>query len=104
MNEEARRREAQALHDRVAKEWADKGQLIEGGWEVLKRFSLQDCGPVQLDEMRKAFFLGAQHCYASVIGMLEDGQDPSEKEMDRMMLLHQELDAFRRSLLRKPTP
>jgi len=45
--------------------------------------------------MRKAFFMGAQHLYASIMGILEPGAEPTDKDLDRMGLIHNELEAFR---------
>jgi hypothetical protein len=50
--------------------------------------------PIQISEMRKAYFFGAQHLFASVLNMLDPGSDPTDKDLRRMDLLEQELKAF----------
>lgn len=49
---------------------------------------------VQLDEMRKAFFAGAQHLFASIMGILEPGAEPTEKDLVRMDHIDKELREF----------
>lgn len=41
--------------------------------------------------MRKAFFAGAQHLYASIMSFLEPGQEPTEKDEKRMEAIDKEL-------------
>jgi hypothetical protein len=56
MNEQQRR-----VHDAIAKKLTDEGKLIEVGWQAMHLYVLpKDAPPVQVSEMRKAFFMGAQ--------------------------------------------
>lgn len=87
------------LIDKILAEWADKGKIIEGGWMAYVATSGLETAPeLQRKEMRKAYMLGAQHLFASIMGILDPGSEPTEKDLKRMDLIHQELDAFRRSL------
>lgn len=87
------------LADKIAADWADKGKLIEGGWRAFVVVGgLTDAPEQQLSDMRKAYMLGAQHLFASIMGILDPGKDPTDKDLRRMDLIHQELEAFRRSL------
>lgn len=89
----------QAIIDKVTAEWADKGKLIEGGWLAYVATSgLSIASETQLREMRKAYFLGAQHLYASMMGVMDAGEEITAKDMRRMEFIHNELEAFRRSL------
>ena len=45
--------------------------------------------------MRLIFMAGAEHCFSSVLGMMDEGSEPTDKDMDRMTLLHNELEAVR---------
>lgn len=53
-----------------------------------------NCSEVQITEMRKAFFAGAQHLFASLMGILEPGSEPTEKDLNRMSLIDTELRDF----------
>jgi hypothetical protein len=88
-----------AVIDKILAEWADKGKIIEGGWMAYVATSGLETAPeVQRVEMRKAYMLGAQHLFASIMGILDPGSEPTEKDLKRMDLIHNELEAFRRSL------
>lgn len=85
--------------DKILAEWADKGKIIEGGWWAYVATSgLETASELQRAEMRKAYMLGAQHLFASVMRILDPGAEPTEKDLKRMDLIHQELERFRRSL------
>lgn len=89
-----------AVVDALTKEWADKGLIVEGGWRAFVATALKDAPEQQVREMRKAYFLGAQHVFASMLSFLDGpGDDATEQDMRRMGLLHNELDAFGQSLL-----
>lgn len=81
--------------DAISKGLTDSGKLIEAGWVGLKMAVMPPNAPqVQIDEMRKAFFAGAQHLFTSIIGILEPDDEPTEKDLERMTLIHKELEAF----------
>lgn len=85
--------------DDLIKRWADRGLLIEGGWQVFESHALATAGEVQRAEMRKSFYLGAQHLFACVMNMLDPDQEATEADCRRMQLIHQELEAFRALML-----
>jgi hypothetical protein len=81
----------QELHRRLS----DTGLLIEAGWISLRIAAIpKDASQVQLDEMRKAFFAGAQHLFATIMTVLEPGEEPTEKDLRRMDLIDRELRKF----------
>lgn len=87
------------LGEAVLKEWADKGKIIEGGWQAFVIVGgLQSASEQQLREMRRAYMLGAQHLFSSIMMVLDPETGPTESDLRRMNLIHQELEAFRRSL------
>lgn len=74
---------------------ADRGQLIEAGWLGLRIAAVPaDAPPVQLDEMRNAFFAGAQHLFSSIMGVLDAGEEITEQDLQRMSNIQAELDLF----------
>lgn len=84
-----------AYLERLSRELADGGKLIEAGWVGLRiACDLEDAPRVQLDEMRNAFFAGAQHLFASIMTILDPGADPTDKDLERMDLIDRELKAF----------
>lgn len=85
--------------DEVTKRLADEGKVIEAGWISLQATVIPPtASSTQLKEMRKAFFAGAQHLYASIMSFLEEGQEATEKDLDRMALIHKELEEFVKEL------
>ncbi len=41
-----------------------------------------------------AFFGGAQHLFASIMGILEPGAEPTDNDMHRLTLINNELEEF----------
>ncbi len=81
--------------ERLHRELLDTGKLIEAGWVSLRMVAVPlDAPKVQLDEMRTAFFAGAQHLFSSIMWSLEGGGDPTENDMRRMDLIDAELKKF----------
>lgn len=81
--------------ERLSRELADKGQLIEAGWVGLRLVAIPlDASPVQLDEMRNAYFAGAQHLFSSIMTILEPDAEPTAKDLERMDLIDRELRKF----------
>jgi hypothetical protein len=101
--------ERQRYAERLARDWADKGQLVEGGWRAMRQLLLPNMQHSTKEDFeaaaRKIFFLGADHVFASIIGMMEPGYAETDADMRRMGNLQEELAAFRLSLAsRHDTP
>jgi len=87
------------LAEKVCADWADKGKIIEGGWQAMIIVgNLQDAPEAQLREMRKAYMLGAEHLFTSIMTIMDPGAEPTERDCKRMDLIHEELEAYRRTL------
>lgn len=81
--------------ERLSRELTDKGKLIEAGWVGLRLAAIPlDAPPVQLEEMRNAFFAGAQHLFSSIMTILEPEAEPTDKDLARMDQIHAELEGF----------
>jgi len=81
--------------DAMSKNAADKGKLIEAGWLALKLVAIPaTASETQIKEMRKAFFAGAQHLFASIMGILEDGHEATENDLNRLTQIDSELRHF----------
>jgi hypothetical protein len=84
-----------AYLERLQKELANSGKLLEAGWVALRLACIPDDAPkVQLDEMRMAFFAGAQHLFSSIMHSLDPGAEPTDADLNRMDLIEKELQAF----------
>jgi hypothetical protein len=71
----------------------DRGKLIEAGWIGLRLAALPlDAPKCQIDEMRNAFMAGAQYLFSAIMTILDPGDEPTEKDLDRMSLIQDELD------------
>lgn len=91
----ARRPDAKAAIDGLMKKLTDEGKLIEAGWMAMRISTLPPETPdYQVDDMRAAFFAGAQHLFASIMGVLDDGQEPTKADLRRMDLIANELQTF----------
>ena len=81
---------------RLTKELTDQGKLIESGWAALRLIAIpDDAPPVQLKEMRMAFFAGAQHLFSSILSFIEEGgEEPTASDLARMDMVVNELKEF----------
>lgn len=81
--------------DDMTKAAVDSGKIVEAGWLGLRSMIFPDGAPEdQIREMRMAFFAGAQHLYASIMRLLEPGDDPTTADLGRLQLIDAELRAF----------
>jgi hypothetical protein len=89
-----------AYLERLTKELADKGQVIESGWISLRLAAIPPDAPApQLEEMHMAYMAGAQHLWASMMSVLDPGEEPTDADMRRMDLIAAELSAYGDKLL-----
>jgi hypothetical protein len=81
--------------ERLTRELTDAGMLVEAGWIGLRiACDLHDAPKQQLDDMRNAFFAGAQHTFHSIMNILEPGAEPTEADLKRMTNIDRELRRF----------
>jgi len=97
---EAERQIAEAL----TRECIDRGQIIEGGWKALELLMLKTASDIQRSEMRKAYYFGAQHLWASIMNILEPGAEPTELDLERMTKINEELNRFIEEMRKTATP
>jgi len=89
------REELAAFASRLTKELADQGRIVEGGWAGFKVLIYpEDVPQEQLDELRTAFFAGAQHLFASLLMVITDDDKVEEIDLRRMDRVHKELQEF----------
>lgn len=91
--------------ERLSRQLADEGKLVEAGWIGLRLAAMPDNAPaVQLEAMRMAFFAGAQHLFSALISALDEGDEVTEADMRRMDLINAELQAFAAAFAAQHTP
>lgn len=79
-----------------------RGCVVELGWLTLRKASVPANAPqIQLDEMRNAFFAGAQHLFSSIMTVLDPGVEPTDADVKRMEMVKSELDEFLRQYKEK---
>ena len=84
----------------------DDGHLIEFGWRVMIKVTEDIIGhPEKLEGIaRDTFFAGAEFIFTTLMGVLEGGQEATEKDLDRMTSVHNELEAWRKGMEAKWNP
>lgn len=84
-----------AYLERLSRELTDQGKLIEAGWIGLRIAAIPlDASAAQLDEMRNAFFAGAQHLFGSIMTVMDPGVEPTEQDVVRISSIARELRGF----------
>lgn len=72
-----------------------KGRLVEAGWISLRIAAVpQGASEVQINEMRNAFFAGAQHLFTSIMLLMTEGEEPKEADFATLEQIQTELDEF----------
>lgn len=88
-------RPSREIVDELCKALTDQGQLIEAGWRSYELTVLdENARDIQRKETRIAFFAGAQHLFGSIMGILDPGTEPTEKDLVRMNQINDELNNF----------
>lgn len=83
------------MMEQLTKDLTDKGKLIEAGFVGLRIAVIPPEAPIeQVRDMRMAFMAGAQHLFASLMSVFEPGTEPTEADMNRAELIHNEMAAF----------
>lgn len=84
-----------AYLERLARELTDQGKLIEAGWIGLRIAAIPlNASATQLDDMRNAFFAGAQHLFGSIMTVMDPDVQPTEKDVERLTSIARELRGF----------
>lgn len=82
------------LHKMIG-ELNKQGKLIEAGWIGLRLAAIPENAPeIQLEEMRNAFFAGAQHLFTTIMLMLDENAEPTERDLDNLTLIDRELREY----------
>jgi hypothetical protein len=92
--------ERNAYAERIVREWAEKGKLVEGGWRSFRQVMMKDLNfddPAQReDSLRTLYFLASDHLFASLVGaLLDPGHTETDGDMRRFDNVRRELEQFR---------
>jgi hypothetical protein len=94
--------EQREMAERLEKELADRGLIIAGGWAGFQCMCIPKNAPqIQIDEMRNAFYAGAQHLFGSIMSILGPGEEATNTDLKRMDLINKELQTFLAQFERK---
>jgi hypothetical protein len=81
-----------AAHDILVKTASDAGLVLELGW--LSCAIMMKPAPEFRNDMRIAYYAGAQHLFASMMTMLDPDADPTPRDLVRMDKMYKELAAM----------
>ena len=73
-------------------------RTMAGQWEDMRRLLLADAHPVQVQEMRRAFYAGGQALLGLIMSNLDPGEEPTDADLARMDQLEAELMQFGRDV------
>lgn len=88
----------EAVASLVTKEAANRGVLIEAGWTGYALALPKDLTKEQFEELKFAFFSGADHLFCSIMNMMDPGHEETEADLHKMSQIHEELERFRKKL------
>lgn len=87
--------EKRKIIDGITRTLIYEGKIIEAGWIGMRIQCIPDNAPeAQLDDMRAAFFAGAQHLFGSIMTALDPGDEMTDRDEFTMESISQELERF----------
>lgn len=90
-----RERHVREIAQRVTEDLSQEGRLIAGGWRAFEILTgLERAPELQRSEMKLAYYSGAQHLFASIMNILEEGQEPTEGDLNKVTAIHEELEQW----------
>src|SRR5262245_21018473 len=85
----------QAALERLTKQLADEGKLVEAGWtRQCFLLELQNAPADEVARLRSIFFSGAHYVFTSVLMMLGPDGTPTQADFVRLDKVHDELTTF----------
>jgi hypothetical protein len=89
----------EALATSLTKRLAADGKLVEGGWLAHSQFMIPPLASQDLvDAMHTAYMAGAQHLFASMMNIMDPGEEPTEADLRRLSLINDELEVWRKQM------
>lgn len=95
MSEDTESAKLREVVKKLTNECMKQGKIIEAGWNSFRLMAIRkDTSQETLKSMRDIFFAGAQHLFASILCSLDEGQNPTMEDLDRMDKIDAELRAY----------
>lgn len=85
---------SEKLARELTEQFTNEGKIIDAGFASLCLLAYKDADAAQIKEMRQLFFAGAHHLFASILSVLEPGEEPTDKDLLKFDLIQAELDKF----------
>ena len=83
------------LVQKVCRELTASGRLVEAGFDAFRTLVIPPhASATQVTVMRAAFYSGASLVFDALMAGLDDGDEPSDADMQRMIALEAELSRF----------
>lgn len=77
-------------------------KLVLEGWNSYRRDVMpKDCGPVQIEETRRAFYAGAVHLFFSLQTILDSDSEPTAGDLMQMQAIQDEFKDYADDLERR---
>lgn len=90
---------------KMTKDLIDGGKPIEAGFAAFAHFVIpKDAPPIQTREMRLAFMAGAEFVFQSIMSTLDPGENPTDDDMKRVEVIHDEIQAWRAVISERLSP
>lgn len=97
--------EVHKLAQDLGRRLTDEGKLVKAGWVLFEAYTMPPtAGADQRNDMRIAFFAGAEHVFHTILSIMEEGEEPTEADLSRMDKINDELMHFRKFLAAKMPP
>lgn len=82
----------------ISKEAAGRGQLIDIGWRSYAVVMTPASTPEELEKFRYAYYSGAEHLFMSIMDVMDDDREPTDRDLEVMQKISREIEAFQREL------
>lgn len=79
------------LAERITKQLADDGLLIQSGWQIYRMMMLKLQPHQDADDLREAFLAGCEYVWSCMMNMLDPGTEETAADLSRMDRLHKEV-------------
>jgi hypothetical protein len=76
-------------------------KLVLEGWNGYRHQIMPaECGPVQVEETRRAFYAGAIHLFHSLNTILDADREPTDKDLAQVTAIQKEFEDYARDLFK----
>lgn len=88
------------LVELAEQELVKRGLIVAGGFAGYRLMAMnKDAPDIQVRECMLAFYAGAQHLYSTMMRVMDEGTEPTDADLKRMEMIHNELEDFRNRIL-----